>query len=96
MRYPIKLALAVVMAGAVTALPSWSQGQQKKQTEDEGVREAIRFERMKQAAADRQARIEARRGSADRAAGSQTQSAAKRSAKTRKHNTGSASRQKQQ
>ena len=65
-----KLALILGLTGAIAGLP-WLAAAQKD-PDAAGVAEAIRFERAKQAAADRQARIEeaqARAGKrADRAA----------------------------
>jgi len=61
----MKLAMTLSLAGALAMLPSLALAQ--KDSEAAGVAEAIRFEKAKQAAADRQARIEARnQGSADR------------------------------
>ena len=64
-----RLALILGFAGALATLPSLSA---QKDQEEGGVQEAIRFEKAKQAAADRQARIEEARvngsQSADRAA----------------------------
>lgn len=65
----MKFALTLAMAGALAGLPSLALAQ--KDPDARGVAEAIRFEKAKQAAADRQARIEARAGrenSADRVA----------------------------
>jgi hypothetical protein len=50
--------LILGLAGAMAWLPSLSA--QQKDPDEAGVAEAIRYERAKQAAADRQARIEAR------------------------------------
>jgi hypothetical protein len=54
----MKLALILSLAGALAGLPSLAMAQ--KDPDAAGVAEAIRFEKAKQAAADRQARIEAR------------------------------------
>jgi hypothetical protein len=56
MMKPSKLALTLGLAGAMAALPSLIADQ--KDPDAAGVAEAIRFEKAKQAAADRQARIE--------------------------------------
>jgi len=65
-----KLALILGLAGAMAGLPCLAAAQ--KDPDAAGVAEAIRFERAKQAAADRQARIEGGRArgekSADRSA----------------------------
>ncbi len=61
-----RFALIVGMAGGMVALPSYAAS--KKDPDAAGVAEAIRFERAKQAAADRQARIEAGRGRGDQSA----------------------------
>ena len=67
---PNKFALILGLAGAMAGLPSLTA--QQKDPDAAGVAEAIRFEKAKQAAADRQARIEEARTrgekSADRAA----------------------------
>ncbi|MGC9945930.1 MAG: hypothetical protein ABSF64_06120 [Bryobacteraceae bacterium] len=63
-----KLALILGLAGALAGLPSLTAAE--KDPDAAGVAEAIRFEKAKQAAADRQARIEEaheRAQSADRA-----------------------------
>jgi hypothetical protein len=63
----MKFVLMLGLAGGLAVLPTFADTQ--KAHEDSGVAEAIRFERAKQAAADRQARIEAARSegqSADR------------------------------
>jgi len=73
----MKLALTMGLAGALAILPSLALAQ--RDDDRAGVAEAIRFEKAKQAAADRQARIEARareESSADRIA-SQTKAKAK-------------------
>ena len=69
----MRFLLTIGIAGALAALPSLAAPQaasQKDGGDQAGVAEAIRFERAKQAAADRQARIEAARNreenSADR------------------------------
>jgi len=54
---PSKIALILGLAGAMAGLPSLTAAQ--KDPDAAGVAEAIRFEKAKQAAADRQARIEA-------------------------------------
>ncbi|MGA2578299.1 MAG: hypothetical protein ABSH24_19960 [Bryobacteraceae bacterium] len=51
-----RFALILGLAGAMAWLPSLSA--QQKDPDEAGVAEAIRYERAKQAAADRQARIE--------------------------------------
>ena len=56
----MRLALIVGLAGALVGLPSLTAAH--RDPDAAGVAEAIRFERAKQAAADRQARIEARGG----------------------------------
>jgi hypothetical protein len=53
---PSKVALILGLAGALAGLPSLAA--QQKDPDATGVAEAIRFEKAKQAAADRQARIE--------------------------------------
>jgi len=53
---PSKLALVLGLAGCLTGLQSVAMAQ--KDPDAAGVAEAIRFEKAKQAAADRQARIE--------------------------------------
>jgi hypothetical protein len=57
---PSKVALILGLAGAMAALPPLIADQ--KDPDAAGVAEAIRFEKAKQAAADRQARIEATQG----------------------------------
>jgi hypothetical protein len=68
MRMLSSLVVTLGLAGAMAALPAVAAAQQDD--DQEGVQEAIRFEKDKQAAADRQARIEAARdrqaNSADR------------------------------
>jgi hypothetical protein len=71
---PSKAALILALAGALAGLPSLS-AQQDQGRDEGGVAGAIRYEKEKQAAADRQARIEAaqehgmrNRDSADRMA----------------------------
>jgi len=54
---PSKIALILGLAGALAGLRSLAA--QQKDPDAAGVAEAIRFEKAKQAAADRQARIEA-------------------------------------
>jgi hypothetical protein len=70
MTKPSKFALILGLAGSMAGLQSLTA--QQKDPEAAGVAEAIRFEKAKQAAADRQARIEEARArgeqSADRAA----------------------------
>jgi hypothetical protein len=85
---PSKFALILGLAGAMGVLPSLAA---VKDPDAAGVAEAIRFEKAKQAAADRQARIEAARehasNSADRMAPepkSKTKTAGTTSATTRK------------
>lgn len=56
-----RLALILGFAGALVGLPPLTAAQ--KNQEEGGVQEAIRFEKAKQAAADRQARIEEGRAS---------------------------------
>jgi hypothetical protein len=51
-----RFALILGLAGAMAGLPSLAA--QQKDPDAAGVAEAIRFEKAKQAAADRQARIE--------------------------------------
>jgi hypothetical protein len=68
------------------AVPSVAQTQGGHET----VQDAIRFERQKDAAAARQARIESRRSSADRSAEKGNKAA--RSGKMRKSRSGSAAR----
>jgi hypothetical protein len=68
---PSKLALFLGLAGAMAGLPSLIAA--PKDPDVAGVADAIRFEKAKQAAADRQARIEEARArpgakSADRSA----------------------------
>jgi hypothetical protein len=79
-----KFALMLGVAGALVALPSLATAQTGE--EKGGVQEAIRFEKAKQAAADRQARIEEGRGSesqsADRAAESKAKPTAARKTKS--------------
>jgi sRNA-binding protein len=58
-----KLALIIGLAGAMAALPSLTAEQ--KDPDAAGVAEAIRFEKAKQAAADRQARTEEERARAE-------------------------------
>jgi hypothetical protein len=58
-----KLALILGLAGAMAALPSPTAEQ--KDPDAAGVAEASRFEKAKQAAADRQARIEEARAQAE-------------------------------
>lgn len=58
-----KFALILGLAGAMAALPSLTAEQ--KDPDAAGVAEAIRFEKAKQAAADRQARIEESRARAE-------------------------------
>ena len=53
----MRFALILGMAGALAGLPCLAQTQ--RDPDAAGVAEAIRFEKAKQAAADRQARIEA-------------------------------------
>jgi hypothetical protein len=72
---PTKIALILGIAGALAGLPSLTAAQQaaaaQKDPDAAGVAEAIRFQKAEQAAADRQARIEAREqasNSADRMA----------------------------
>jgi hypothetical protein len=55
----MKFACMVGLAGALGVLPSLAVAQ-KDRDDRTGVAEAVRFERAKQAAADRQARVEAR------------------------------------
>jgi len=55
----MRLALILGLAGGLAALPAMAADQ--KDPDAAGVAEAIRFEKAKQAAADRQARIEAAR-----------------------------------
>jgi hypothetical protein len=55
----MKFALMLGLAGGLAVLPSFAAPQQERA--EPGVAEAIRFEKAKQAAADRQARIEAAR-----------------------------------
>jgi hypothetical protein len=64
---PSKLALILGLAGAMAGLPSLI-AQQDEGRDEGGVAGAIRYEKAKQAAADRQARIEAARehGARDR------------------------------
>jgi hypothetical protein len=59
----MRFALILGLAGALAGLPSLSAAQ--KDQDQAGVAEAIRFERAKQAAADRQARIEEARARAE-------------------------------
>ncbi len=54
----MRLALILGLAAGFASLPALAAGQ--KDPDAAGVQEAIRFEKAKQAAADRQARIEAR------------------------------------
>ena len=69
------------MAGALAALPSVAAAQ--KDPDAAGVAEAIRFERAKQAAADRQARIEeAKEHQAKRAERANTETKKKARVKT--------------
>jgi len=51
-----RFAMIMGLAGITAGLPSLAQ---QRARDDDGMAEAIRFERAKQAAADRQARIEA-------------------------------------
>jgi hypothetical protein len=61
MSIPGKLGLILALAAGTAALPSLSaQDRDTDRRDADGVREAIRFEKAKQAAADRQARIEER------------------------------------
>lgn len=62
----MRFALILGLAGALAGLPSLSAAQ--KDQDEAGVAEAIRFERAKQAAADRQARIEEARARAENSA----------------------------
>lgn len=68
---PSKVALILGLAGALAGLTSLS-AQQNEGRDEGGVAGAIRYEKAKQAAADRQARVEAARergtNSADRMA----------------------------
>jgi hypothetical protein len=68
---PSKIALILGLAGALAGLPSLA-AQQDEGRDEGGAAGAIRFEKAKQAAADRQARIEEARepsaNSADRMA----------------------------
>jgi hypothetical protein len=61
MRNPSRLVL-VLAAGALLAMPSMAAGKRKKtaQSEEAGVQEAIRWQRAKDRADARQARIEAK------------------------------------
>ncbi len=61
----MRYALILGLAGALATLPSMALAQ--KDDDQAGVQEAIRFERAKQAAADRQARIEEARERSERA-----------------------------
>jgi len=84
---PGRFALILGLAGAMAALPSLASAQ--KDPDAAGVAEAIRFEKAKQAAADRQARIEAARAggenSADRSVSeSKTKTRTAKSAPVRK------------
>lgn len=57
-----RLAAILGLAGALGALPgAMAQDRDRDDRDDAGVKEAIRYEKAKQAAADRQERIEAAR-----------------------------------
>jgi hypothetical protein len=66
-----KFALILGLAGAFAALPPLTAMQ--KDPDAAGVQEAIRFEKAKQAAADRQARVEERNARANSANRSMTE-----------------------
>jgi len=63
---PSKLALVLGLTGAIAGLPCLAAAE--KDPDAAGVAEAIRFERAKQAAADRQARIDAAQTRAEKTA----------------------------
>lgn len=71
----MRLALILGLAAGFASLPALAAGQ--KDPDAAGVAEAIRFEKAKQAAADRQARIEARAEEANTADRAVTESKAK-------------------
>jgi hypothetical protein len=71
MRNLIRFSLILSIAGMLTAVPTGARQQaqkqeQKQQKEEPGMAEAIRFERAKQAAADRQAQLEEQSQTANR------------------------------
>ena len=73
MRKTLSLVIFMGMVGAVSVRPARAQISSGHET----VQDAVRFERQKQAAADRQARLEARQGgnsNADRAEAEATKS----------------------
>lgn len=82
-----KLAAILGLAGALAGLPSLmaQDRDDRVDRDDAGVREAIRYERAKQAAADRQARIESgqERGDRDRDRDSVDRAATEPRARTR-------------
>ena len=84
---PSKIALILGLAGALAGLPSLTA--QPKDPDRAGVAEAIRFEKAKQAAADRQARIEEPRG---RASNSADRMAPQPKSKTKDERTAAAAR----
>ncbi len=55
-----RIGLILGLAGGLAALPSMVAADRDRDPDAAGVAEAIRFEKAKQAAADRQERIEAR------------------------------------
>jgi hypothetical protein len=62
MSHPSKCAGVLILAGAIMAVPSFAASKRKAQaSEDQGVQAAIRYQRAKDAADARQARLQARR-----------------------------------
>ena len=82
---PSKVALILGLASGLAGLPSLTATQ--KDPDAAGVAEAIRFEKAKQAAADRQARIEAAR---ERASNSADRMAPEQKGKTKANRTAAA------
>jgi len=85
---PSKVALILGLAGVLAGLPSLS-AQQNEGRDEGGVAGAIRYEKAKQAAADRQARIEA---APERGANSADRMALGAKSKTKGPRTASAAR----
>ena len=86
MRKSLSLVLFLGLAGATLVQPSRAQ----ITSGNENVQDAIRFERQKQAAADRQARLDARRSESSSADRSATET--KANPKARRARKGSAAR----